>query len=126
MTLEELLNKLIEKGWKPFGDIGIANFNHVANVLIASDYDNKVIGQPKIRQIASKESGLWQFVCENNLVDYDTESWWWEFSYNSNHINWFYGKKIFESNYQYRLIESSLRYEFELEGFILDNIKIEW
>ena len=77
-----------------------------------------------MRELTSKESWLRQFVCENNLVDYDIESWRGEFSYNSNYINWFYGKKIFESNYNYRIIESAMKDETDLESFLLENIKI--
>lgn len=77
-----------------------------------------------MRELTSKESWLRQFVCENNLVDYDIESWRGEFSYNSDYINWFYGKKIFESNYKYRIIESAMKDETDLETFLLENIKI--
>ena len=54
--LEELLNSLIEKGWKPFGDYDIAEFDQIGNAFVAINYENKVIGQPKFRQIVSQES----------------------------------------------------------------------
>lgn len=126
MTLENLLNTLIKKGWKPFWD------EHIHWAIKAMYYVRFLRGRENsdreiyLRQIVSKESWLWQFVCENNLVDYDTESWWGEFSYNSNYIDWFYWDRIMENDYKYRLIESALKNESELEEFLLQNIKVEW
>lgn len=132
--MEKLLNKLVEKGWKPFGikSDNIWLYCLSDNKMVISYYDfdtewecNHEDKWCDLRQLTSKESWLWKFVCENNLVEYDTESWWGEFSFNTDYINWFYWKHIFESNYQYRLIESALTDEDKLEDFILSNIKID-
>ena len=82
-----------------------------------------------LRQLTSKESGLWQFVCENRMVnlEYDiTKSykdsrdrvhhWWYNWD---RYLEWF---DMY--NYKYRLIESALCNEEDLEKFLLDNIKI--
>ena len=71
-----------------------------------------------LRQLTSKESWLWQFVCENGMVVRKrqwTNRWWWE------------TEKCFDyKDYEYRIIESALCNEDKLEQFLLDNIKIEW
>lgn len=59
-----------------------------------------------LRQLTSKESWLWQFVCENGMVYYNDESIY--------------------SPTEFRIIESALTDESELEDFLLSNIKIEW
>lgn len=115
--MEELLNKLIEKGWKPFGDYDIADFNQIWNTFVAINYESKVIGQPKLRQIVSKESWLWQFVCENGMVK-KTPTRWEYFNSDTGKIYGFY-----DDNSTYRLIESALCDEDKLEDFILDNIQ---
>lgn len=71
----------------------------------------------KLREIVSINSGLWQFVCENGMIKKDRFTWMispdplWEDQYNY-------------TDYRYRLIESALKDESELESFILDNIKV--
>ena len=133
--MEELLNKIIEKGWKPRGE-------NVELYWTSKDsfWERIVIfignaGWFKkwwctYRELVSKESWLWQFVCENEMVnlEYDiTESykdsrhreqkWWYNWD---RYLRWYdmYG-------YQYRLIESALLDEDKLEDFLLDNIKID-
>ena len=77
-----------------------------------------------LRELVSVDSGLWQFVCENGMVNTND-------SPEENAINyWRYNKKDltewwYMRNYQYRLIESSLKDESELEDFLLQNIKID-
>lgn len=138
MTLEELLNKLIEKGWKPFGEWCHRSpykkiFQSINRDSKRSHYwfmSNNHTHYKTLRDIVSKESWLWQFVCENgmlnkkrwsNRVRLETSSvwdyieiWTWED----------YGWK-FDNDYEYRLIESALKDESELEQFLLDNIKID-
>lgn len=134
MTLEELLNKLIEKGWKPFGINYYCSFNIRERIEIIWwpfwwwEYVlDRILS---LRELVSKESWLWQFVCENgmlnkkrwsNRVRLETSSvwdyieiWTWED----------YGWK-FDSDYEYRLIEASLKNEDELGQFLLENIKVE-
>ena len=125
MELEKLLNKLIEKGREPFGnyrdiitrykyDERFFEFNH--------EWDNMV----SIRELVSKESWLWQFVCENRMtkkMEKNPRGIW---------IN-SWSKSAYEKcpvytmeKAEYRLIESALCDEEDLEKFLLDNIKIEW
>jgi len=119
MTLEELLNKLIEKGWKPFGD------ENVKDIKIYSDMDIECIYWKRksdfyytsYRKLTSKESWLWQFCCSKGLVDM---------------YEWFYWQNIFPldsqeydyTDYQYWILESSLKDEEDLEKFLLENIKV--
>lgn len=128
LDMEDLLNKLIEKGWKPFGWVYYNRF------IIESDWDmcfkwklpwtdwthsyDYNFDYFKIRELVSKESWLWQFVCENGLVEM---------------YEWFYWQNIFQldskeydyTDYQYWILESSLKDESELEDFLLNNIKVE-
>jgi len=76
-----------------------------------------------LRWLVSLESGLWQFVCDNELQINTAKSW------ESSGIvrNW-----IGENEYcscsipQYRLLESALIPEEELGQFLVDNIVVEW
>lgn len=121
--LEQLLNSLIEKGWKP-------RWEKVELYWTSKDtFWEKIVvfngnaGWFKrwwctYRELVSKESWLWQFVCENGMVVRKrqwTNRLWWE------------PEKCFDyTDYKYRLIESALCNEEDLEKFLLDNIKIEW
>ena len=81
-----------------------------------------------LRQLTSKESWLWQFVCEN---------WMIRVTEGNSLCNWLFWEEIYydetqtdklykNDNYKYWLIECSLKDESELEQFLLDNIKVEW
>lgn len=123
--MEELLNKLIEKGWKPFGMK--CTFEYV-DILCNQPYRFKHLNAgfwASLRELVSKESMLWQFVCENGIVNekhrheriLDPIFWeWWADCKRQEH-DW---------DYWYRLIESALCDEDKLEQFLLKNIKIEW
>lgn len=128
--MEELLNKLIEKGWKPFG---WGNIKKVTNEWWFCSFirDSKKgfgwMSEISHRELVSKESWLWQFVCENEMVRL-TEYYWvcnwifWEnIYYDESATEKFYTHR----NYEYRLIETSLKNEDELEQFLLENIKVE-
>ena len=134
MTLEKLLNTLCEKGWEPFGINYYCYFNireRIEIILWPFWWWEYILEKtPSLRELCSKESQLWQFVCENEMVnlEYDiTESykdsrhreqkWWYNWD---RYLRWYdmYG-------YQYRLIESALLDEDKLEDFLLDNIKID-
>jgi len=139
--LEQLLNSLIEKGWKPFGDNAIKfdydwmktrywywAITYLYRDSYIDDYWDKVEyeewkHQFNNRELVSKESWLWQFVCENGMINAnDTPE--------ENAINyWRYNREDltewrYMRNYQYRLIESSLKDESELKDFLLQNIKV--
>jgi len=113
MELEKLLNKLIEKGWRPFGFI-------VQNIR-KWPYDSRYYffencaGWKSLRELVSKESWLWQFVCQNDLYPPYIQHRW----FRDRPENW-----LQIHDYRYWLIESALRGELELERFLLDNIKI--
>jgi hypothetical protein len=70
--MEELLNKLIEKGWKPFGHEYVS-VEHLEE-LVRFYYEDKKSCIETLRTITCKESGLWQFVCENKMVRIETDS----------------------------------------------------
>lgn len=135
--MEELLNKLIEKGWKPRWFEKIYNFwiknwytvlntkkaNYISfatSCVFREDYweeQEMDYVSYTYRELVSKESWLWQFVCENGMVKMK---------------EWFYWQNIFPldsqeydyCDYQYWLIESALCNEEALEKFLLDNIKV--
>ena len=87
-------------------------------------YDSLQKWHWNFRELVSKESWLWQFVCENGMVkEGDVKNFVWTR----------YEHTWFEPQYplvhkwnsaEYRLIESSLKDESELEEFLLSNIKI--
>ena len=132
--MEELLNKLIEKGWRPFGDNAIkfdydwmkTRFWYWAitykyrDSYIDDDWDEVEYEEWKrqfnLRELVSKESWLWQFCCRNKLVDWKPE---WIKT-----CGWIVREEKQPSNSHYRLIESALKDESELEKFLLENIKI--
>ena len=128
MTLEELLNKLIEKGWKPFGyellypDVIEDCFdydsrNKKCRFLIHKNFVDEV--HNSLRELTSKESWLWQFLCENGMVKHIDKD-------RRHHNEWNLKDMVyFDDDYGYRLIESALCDEDNLEQFLLDNIKVE-
>jgi len=128
--LEQLLNSLIEKGWKPFD---WANVKMVIKEFWVWKWYFKFKGNYNsesfdLRQIVSKESWLWQFCIENWLVELDqnyTKKWTQQFH---RHIYdedcWIENNNLHNDDYEYRLIESALKDESELEDFLLQNIKV--
>jgi len=127
--MEELLNKLIEKGWKPFGEwchrspykrVSIhKNYNKERTYVL---FDSNNHSHWKVlRQVVSKESWLWQFVCENRMINKHQEGKLIEIYDNSRCET----EGLYDDlKYEYRLIESALKDESELEQFLLDNIKL--
>lgn len=128
MTLEELLNKLIEKGWKPFKwkDIKRANNEWWFVCFVHKSKKRPWLSDVSHRELVSKESWLWQFVCNNklqNTTDWEYERrlkkasdcWWDGSEYNTKNDGW----------YEYRIIESALKDESELEDFLLNSIKLD-
>ena len=110
LEMEELLNKLIEKGWKPFGretKHELSSWVVYDTIDIKWKWDIRVIDRRHhhIRELVAKESWLWQFVCENKLLEPD----------HMKQYNW----------YEYRLIESALLDEDKLEEFLLNSIKLD-
>lgn len=125
--LENLLNSLIKRGWKPFEN---SNLNHcnsdgkfiyfytirIPNRLTASlVYESLAV---PLRLITTIESGLWKFVCQNKLLsdkvdlqDYIEDSFWFR-------------RCPFDTNWMYRIMQSSLYSEDGLAQFLIDNIKL--
>ncbi len=128
MKLEELLNKLIEKGWRPFDVKWISEyfFESVPVGLYRlcwkkPDYDYNVYSK---RDLVSKESGLWQFVCNNWMIPEDRKchervldlTFW---------PNWpDVSAQMCSRNYEYWLMSSAICDEKYLEQFLIENIKI--
>ena len=129
-NLEQLLNSLIEKGWKPFGE----DIKQIVKNRLFLWYVSKTPVPLStleckfswvLRELVSKESWLWQFVCENKIEKKMEKNhrWIWINSW---------AKSAYQSypvytmeRYEYRVIESSLKDESELEDFLLSNIKID-
>ena len=133
-NMEELLNKLIKKGWKPFG-ITCTDFIKGTGLECIPSYCfnphphmwfpwwTRKYHRPSLRQIVSKESWLWQFVCENGMVKgFDTSEYYTNYR-RFNKENFTECRYLREC--QYRIIESSLKNESELEDFLLSNIKLD-
>ena len=73
-----------------------------------------------LRQLTSKESCLWQFVCENKLENPNERKQRSDLDeYDKGYVK--YSTKF----YEYWLIESALCDEKDLEKFLLDNIKVD-
>lgn len=104
--LEQLLNSLIEKGWRPFGrEKKELKFVEIWKEMLLEWEENYYCSKwYSYRELVSKESWLWQFVCENGIVDMEYKR---------------------PANYTYRIIESALKDESELEEFLLSNIKVD-
>ena len=80
-----------------------------------------------IRDLVSKSSWLWQFVCENHLYIYKM---WENKNFIQDHFKNEYNECCYQylydkSCYEYYLLESSLKDESELEDFLLSNIKVD-
>lgn len=132
MTLEELLNKLIEKGWKPFwitctdfikgtGLEWIPSYCFNPHPHMWFAWWTRKYHRPSLRQIVSKESWLWQFVCENGMAkDVSPQILMWQRVADKE-----LSKFIWYNYYEYRLIESALCDENKLEEFLLNSIKLD-
>lgn len=128
--MEELLNKLIDKGWKPYwiekDDIEVCSYDKNRKKISIWYYDWSSPSKwdydwlfLDLRQLTAKESWLWQFVCENKLVK--TKDKKVRFRYEDLERTQNYFSRYW---YEYRIIESTLCDEDKLEKFLLDNIKL--
>lgn len=125
--MDELLNKLIEKGRKPFGIAYYCSFDVREEIKILLWpfwwWEYLLHRTLSLRELVSKESDLWQFVCEH---------WMIKTYMNIEHESRRHSDKkhtpiwAFDNQSYYYIIESALKDESELEQFLLDNIKIEW
>jgi len=101
----ELLQELENLWWKPYWK----------NLAELSETEKHV------RLLTSASSWLWQFVCENGMVDKQKEEILIEFYDN---LRWRTNVVYDDVMYEYRVIESALCDEDKLESFILENIKL--
>ena len=124
LALEQLLNKLIKKWWKPWWLNPVWEITIDYDIVFAFDaFDSLQKWHYSFRELTSKESGLWQFVCENKLIRFHR----WDRAKNVS-IVWEYPTLDCDINYwpidyEYRLIESALIDEDKLWKFLLENIK---
>ena len=126
--MEELLNKLIEKGWDVFPDTKFFWNKDKLRFSTFSKWKKRIWfwnDDYTYRELVSKESWLWQFVCENGMTMKMEKNhrWIWINSW---------AKSAYQSypvytmeRYEYRLIESSLCDEDKLEEFLLNSIKLD-
>ena len=130
--MKKLLNELIRKGRKPrwkqwkiefsfmlwWWDSWVYELN-----FLWWEYPIKIPVKHSIRELVAKESWLWQFVCENDLVkpvvDIISICSYSHFTDDHDDGGWD------ETFPEYRIIESSLKDESELEDFLLSNIKAD-
>ena len=123
--LEQLLNSLIEKGWKPrwekVNKVIKTWIDEFENLYVLFDWELNWYYQRwwSMTELVSKWSWLWQFVCENGYNQYKKEYRRWYTKHNTKAEYWD------EWDYEYYLIESSLKKDGELEDFLLSNIKID-
>lgn len=119
--LEKLLHTLIKMGWKPRykNKIAIISIRADELRLLEESWSIYTPYSPRLRELVSLESWLWQFVAENCL-----------FSRNINQRDYLvdsadskYG--ALENNGYYRLMKSALVPEEELGKFLVENIKTE-
>lgn len=137
-NMEELLSKLIERGWKPMWiekeDIETIDYDKkrkkisiwYMNWETPSKWDFDWLFLD-LRQLTAKESWLWKFVCENHLYIYKM---WENKNFVQDHFKNEYNECCYQylydkSCYEYYLLESSLKDNEELEDFLLSNIKVD-
>ena len=125
--LENLLNSLIKRGWKPFWielktKIKIHEWvRFYDDKTIQLEFDCGNMGKYiRLRQIVSAESWLWQFICQNKILsDKVVLQAYLDDSYR-------FRRCPFDTNWMYRIIQSALYSEEDLAKFLVDNIIITW
>ena len=128
--LTKLLNDLLRMWWKPFNRDKTLHIDCYDKCKWLNykwiHLDGWFMNEESrtLRELVSIDSWLWQFVCENGMIKeehkheriLDPTFWeWWADCKRQEH-DW---------NYWYRLIESSLKDESELEDFLLNSIKLD-
>ena len=124
--LSKLLNDLLRMWWKPFNRNKTLHINCYDKCKWLNykwiHLDGWFMNEESrtLRELVSIDSWLWQFVCENGLIKNPDKYWkrYKELTISDNlvYMSWYY---------EYRLIESSLKDESELEDFLLSNIKVD-
>lgn len=130
--LEKLLNTLIKMGWKPRykNKVAIISIRADELRLLEESWSIYTPYSPRLRELVSLESWLWQFCSDNELTKSKTSEYM---------INRYIKELITREEWdvidadvlcsdlyhEYRLLESALVPEEELGQFLIDNIKIE-
>jgi hypothetical protein len=132
MTIWQLMKNLRAKWWIP----------RWYNEVIHTVYDKKhkiiwlykewkeyleLVYKKSLRELCSKESWLWQYVCENHLYIYKM---WENKNFIQDHFKNEYNECCYQywwdkSCYEYYLLESALCDEDKLEEFLLNSIKLD-
>ena len=126
--MESILNKLIEMGWKPRNVISKNIYIYKVKDKINLSYGEfledewEFMHEDKwysFRELTSKESWLWQFVCENGMVKKRASYWTKKLVWRN------ITKGLFaDTEFEYFLIESALCDEDKLEDFLNISLKI--
>ena len=122
--LENLLNSLIQRGWKPWGEKSKKIMIRSSRIFV---YNSEWYINPEgkhIRSIVSLESRLWQFVCDRSLL----KSIWKARAKEPSISALGFKSEVLALSFEpeYRLLESALIPEEELGKFLVENIKVEW
>lgn len=119
--LETLVNSLIQRGWEPWNrkaDFCEYRFWKIRFIKESGE----IVGIYTLRSLVSLESGLWQFVCEKQLCGNERGYW---LRCHSHPLD-YEADYSWKFNYEFRLLESALLPEEELDKFLVENIKLEW
>lgn len=122
IELQELIDKLIDKGWKPrwiYTSLIVWYWLVRCEEFVWSPRNER----KSYRELVSKESWLRQFCCETKLI----EQWKTVHDYVISHITYSYDKGCWwyaPNNSEFWIMMSALCDEDKLEDFILSNIKI--
>ena len=120
--LSKLLNDLLRMWWKPFNREKTLHIDCYDKCKWLNykwiHLDGWFMNEESrtLRELVSIDSWLWQFICENKLQPTNRSGGW---EYSDGYTWWTC------MAYQFRLIESSLKDESELEDFLLNLIKLD-
>ena len=122
--LENLLNSLIQRGWKPWGEKSKKIIIRSSRIFV---YNSEWYITPEgkhIRELVSLESGLWDFACNRSLL----KSIWKARAKEPSISALGFKSEVLALSFEpeYRLLESALIPEEELGKFLVENIKVEW
>nr|DAE92662.1 MAG TPA: hypothetical protein [Caudovirales sp. gcode 4] len=120
--LEKILNSMIKRWWKPWNKeyttIDVIQDGR-EECLMFRNVPKRQMQAYIFRSLVSIESGFWQFVCQNKLLsdkvdlqDYLEDSYWFR-------------RCPFDTNWMYRIMQSALYSEEDLEKFLVENIKVD-
>lgn len=127
--LENLLNSLIKRGWKPWGEKSKKITIKASRIFVYNSEWYINLEGKHIRELVSLESRLWNFVCDEELIKYKTSE-----TIIKRYIKQLITRKewdVIEADVvcldldsEYWLMESALTPEEDLVKFLVDNIII--